>query len=329
METLDAWTNVIASPGKRTTGTAAQDIAVVGPGWHGQMPPGIAHTYISPTNNVWIINRIQANGQTDYPTVNALQRQITATPLSGYGKPYTPPPGTVEPNIDSKTPPGKQVNAMSADEFFTTLARALAVNQPSLADSAIIKRMATIGIAPGQDFSMARKSAAVAKEIRAGAKLGLESIEKHSKTMASIKNGWQTLDMCGDFGTDYLTRAGGRRRWAWLQPAGRCPLSGDDGRREREAAHGHEANTCSHFEAGKTPPANAFWFVTMYDATFFLVNNAEPIRAQLVRQHEEKRRRLARSVRAARVAWRGQAGQLAPSPRRQVRPHAAHVLAEA
>ena len=34
MPILDAWTNVIASPGKRTTGTKEGDYAIVGPSWN-------------------------------------------------------------------------------------------------------------------------------------------------------------------------------------------------------------------------------------------------------------------------------------------------------
>ena len=240
MQILDAWTNVIGSPGKRTTGTAEQDIAIVGPGWHGQLPRGIEHTFISPTSNVWIINRIQANGPHDYPAVNALQRQITATPLSSFGKPYTPPPGTVDPKIDSKTPPKKQVNAMSADEFFTALARQLMVNQPFAADSAVIRQMASIGIVPGQEFSMKTKDAATAKDIRSGARMGLEAIEKHIQThgideerlaharhVRQVRHRLSHARRCGD----------GR---SWLQSAGRRTVPDHDGRRDRQAAHGLE-----------------------------------------------------------------------------------------
>ena len=36
---------------------------------------------------------------------------MSVVPLSSYGKPYTPPPGTVDPSIDMKTAVREQVNA--------------------------------------------------------------------------------------------------------------------------------------------------------------------------------------------------------------------------
>ena len=48
---LDGWTNVFQVPGKRTTGTKAQTYAITGPGWSGELPPGVTE-YKSPTGIV-------------------------------------------------------------------------------------------------------------------------------------------------------------------------------------------------------------------------------------------------------------------------------------
>ena len=95
---LDGWTNVFSRcRATRTTGTGAQTYAITGPGWKGTLPAGIKE-YKSPTNIVWILGRIYCTGTPeDYAAVHALQDQVRLVPLSAYGKPYTPPPGKVDP----------------------------------------------------------------------------------------------------------------------------------------------------------------------------------------------------------------------------------------
>ncbi len=58
---LDGFTNVFQVPGKRTTGTKAQTYAITGPGWSGELPPGVTE-YKSPTGLVWILGRIYCTG---------------------------------------------------------------------------------------------------------------------------------------------------------------------------------------------------------------------------------------------------------------------------
>ncbi|MGE3871269.1 MAG: DUF1254 domain-containing protein, partial [Pseudorhodoplanes sp.] len=100
---LDGWTNVFQVPGKRTTGTKAQTFAITGPGWKGTLPAGVTE-YKSPTSIVWLLGRIYCTGTPeDYAAVHKLQDEFKLVPLSSYGKPYTPPAGTVDASIDMKT----------------------------------------------------------------------------------------------------------------------------------------------------------------------------------------------------------------------------------
>ena len=48
---------------------------------------------------------------------------MQAVPLSVYGKPYTPPKGTVDPNQDMSAPPD-QIDKMAAAAFFGLFAEA-------------------------------------------------------------------------------------------------------------------------------------------------------------------------------------------------------------
>src|SRR5262245_65704456 len=69
---LDMWTDVFESTGKRTTGTNAQLLAIVGPGWGGDLPAE-ARLIHSPTAIGWIIGRTQTNGKADYAAANQFQ----------------------------------------------------------------------------------------------------------------------------------------------------------------------------------------------------------------------------------------------------------------
>jgi hypothetical protein len=90
---LDAWTNVFASPDTRNGGGKPRTFAITGPGWHGTLPPDVLE-YKSPTALVWLLGRIYSSGTLeDYDAVHKLQDQITAVPLSSFGKPYLPPLG--------------------------------------------------------------------------------------------------------------------------------------------------------------------------------------------------------------------------------------------
>jgi hypothetical protein len=73
MTFLSAWTNVLAAPGKRTTGTGGGNILIAGPGWKGTVPAGMT-LISSPTNLVWIEGSTQYDGPSSLATVNAIQR---------------------------------------------------------------------------------------------------------------------------------------------------------------------------------------------------------------------------------------------------------------
>jgi hypothetical protein len=53
VQCMDAWTNVFAAPGIRTLGDTGATYAIVGPGWHGQLPANIEVLH-APTRMVWV-----------------------------------------------------------------------------------------------------------------------------------------------------------------------------------------------------------------------------------------------------------------------------------
>src|SRR5262249_26384443 len=121
---LDMWTDVFASPGWRTTGTAAGNYGIVPPGWAGALPAGVARID-APTPYVWIIGRIKTDGPSDYGAVHEIQAGLKITPLSGWGKGTAPVTARIDPGVDMKTPPKLQVDSMTAGTFFAYAAEIL------------------------------------------------------------------------------------------------------------------------------------------------------------------------------------------------------------
>ncbi|GLI94775.1 DUF1254 domain-containing protein [Methylocystis echinoides] len=272
MPMLDAWTNVFASPGKRTTGTKAGHFAVTGPGWTGTLPKGVTQLK-APTNMVWIIGRTQTNGPKDYPAVHKIQDGYRLTPLSAFGKPYTPAAGKVDSALDMKTAPVDQLRKMSAETFFNRLATLLKSNPPPAAEAPVLEKLKAIGVTPGEKFDPAKLDPAVAKGLEQSVSVAFEKLLAASKEVGAPTNGWRIPPMVlGNYGTDYGVRAvvalvglGANLPQDAVYPS--AYVDGD-GKTLTGAS-----KYVIHFDKGALPPVNAFWSITMYDpASFFVAN---------------------------------------------------------
>ena len=152
MPMLSGWSEVIKVAASTTTGGKAQTYAITGPGWSGTLPAGVTQVK-SPTGMVWILGRIYSTGTPeDYAAVHALQDKFSVVPLSAWGKPYTPPPGVVDPAFDMKTAVRKQVNALDAEAYFTPPGGADEDQPADRGGRADGRAMARIGLVPGKDF---------------------------------------------------------------------------------------------------------------------------------------------------------------------------------
>jgi hypothetical protein len=275
MQLLDAWTNVFAAPGKRTTGTGEGNFAVIGPSWKGDVPAGVKPIR-SPTNMVWLLGRTQTNGPAGFAAVHALQQQFTLTPLGAWGRPYTPPAAVpVDPRVDAKTPPAKQVQQMDADTFFKTLAALMALNAPGDADAPMVAKLGRIGIVPGGDFDMEKLGPATAKALGRAVQTARRRLAAAPAIGGEIENGWRVDRNLGRYGTEYLRRAliASAALGANLPEDALYPYTEVDGDgRKLNGTHRYVL----HFDKGQTPPTKAFWSLTMYNPEHFFVEN--PIR---------------------------------------------------
>lgn len=278
---LDMWTDVFASPGWRTTGTKAGTFVVAPTGWRPDLRERLAEEYRLPNNAqridaptpyVWIIGRIQTNGPQDYDAVHEIQSGLRITPLSQWGRPPEQVAQTIDPNIDMKTPPKVQVDRMPAAEFFATAAEILKRQPPHVTDQSMLPLLKRIGIEPGKSFdpgSNPTVKAALARVPEDAQKLMAWKLP----TLARVTNGWlMNTTTMGVYGNDYLKRAivAQQGLGANLPEDAIYPLNlTDEGGRPLDGANKYAL----HFSKGMTPPVDAFWSITLYDADGYQVSN--------------------------------------------------------
>jgi hypothetical protein len=276
MQMMDAWTNVFASPGKRTTGTKAGKFAIIGPNWTGEIPSDIQKIQ-APTNTVWIVGRIQTNGKSDYDSVRAIQKDCRLNPLPGSGD------GTASENVSNAfsgnlggkfLSPVEQVFQMDSQTFFQRFVNSLIENPAKPADGPVVKDMRAIGLVTGQ---LLPNSKGFQERLAAGFKEGLNAIQERTKgPLGRVINGWFAVgtgdEQVGTYGTQYLWRAtvavlglGANLSADAIYPRTTVDANGQplDGR----------FSYVMHFGAGDLPPANAFWSLTLYNSKQALVKN--------------------------------------------------------
>lgn len=272
MPMLDAYTNVFASPGTRTTGNEAHNFLITGPGWNGSVPAGMEQIK-APTNLVWLIGRTQVNSKADGDKVVVpLQKQYKLTPLSTWGKPYTPPAAKADPTVQ-KASPNEIIEAMPVEDFFNYMNKLLAVSPPASADAPVLEKFAKIGIGPGKKFDMAALSPEAQKAIKNIPKEVTDGFIENIKKVDKVVNGWKPLSKnIGTYGTNYTERAfvAYVGLGANLPEDAAYPSASFDA--DGKALNGSNKYVL-HFDKGKTPPANAFWSLTMYDAKGYMVPN--------------------------------------------------------
>jgi hypothetical protein len=172
-----------------------------------------------------------------------------------------------------KTPPKLQVDRMPAGPYFAYAAELLKLHPAHITDEPTIARMKRLGIERGRSFDIAKADPIVQKAMLNAPAAAQNLMQWKLATLARVVNFWSmNTDTMGVYGNYYLKRAiiaqvglGANLPEDAIYPfnlgdeLGR-PLDGDN-------------DYMLHFEAGATPPVNAFWSVTLYDQQGYPVAN--------------------------------------------------------
>jgi hypothetical protein len=249
---MDMVSDNVAVLGTRTTGQDGGVFTLVGP-----TAAASTDAIRSPTPWVWALARVLVNGPDDLPAAQAVLARF---------KVAAAPAGRPAPGADRNGPWANYFKAANA---------LLLENPPPATDVGMLRRIAPLGLG-SPTFDPARFSAQDASAIAAGVDDARQAIRSSGFGGRKV-GGWifQTSDT-GAFFQDYLGRAriavGGL---AALPPAEAMYLTavspGGDGRFDGD----HLWRL--RFGKGMTPPVDAFWSLTMYEAApeggFYLTRN--------------------------------------------------------
>ena len=265
MQLLDMWTDSFAGVGKRTTGTEAGNFVVVGPGWQGELPKGLPRIN-APTPFVWVIGRTRTDGTQDYDAVHKIQDGYKMTLLSQWGKEPQPITVKIDPSVDMKTPPVKQVRDMTPDAYFAYAAELLKVDGPYLTDQPPLARMKRLGIEAGQSFDPGKVDPVIRQALQTAPAAAQKALIAEWPKVGRHANDWVMNTDSGVYGANYLKRGA----VAMFEIGMNLPEDSIYPDTGTSPLDGHN-NYVIHFAKGGLPPVNEFWSVTIYDMQGFTV----------------------------------------------------------
>ncbi len=261
---MDAYTNNFAILGTRTTGPDGGTFRLVGPDEAAE-GPGVIR---APTPHVWALARILVDDQHDLEAARAVQAGIS---MQG-----------------PEAPAAVRHAQRSApwNEYFASADALIASNPPPATDTALLRRIAVLGIGSGR-FDAARFSPAEVSEIEAGvaeARTGA----RRAGLGAGFLDGWSYPKAeLGNFGQNYAYRAA-------VAVAGLAALPPVEAMYMRAVGESRGLyDGCRgwrlHFAADRLPPVDSFWSLSLYEATedgqFFFTDN--PLGRYAIRDRTE------------------------------------------
>ncbi|MCW1384922.1 DUF1214 domain-containing protein [Novosphingobium sp. KCTC 2891] len=256
------------SLGQRTHGGQLPPLFLHGPGYKGPVPAGMVDVP-SPTRYMNVAGRILVRSPEEYPQVHALQDKLAIYRWEDWRKGLKVPAPDVPARDIARGPEGTP----PALQFYYQLGSVLQdwVVRPQ--ERAIVHQLGRLGISTRGGFNPARLTASEVAAIVRGHDRAKEEVRQASLRLGLERNGWTTNYRGPRFGTDYLLRAAVAKDQIYVAvseeavyPIARVDANG----RKLDGTHRYRI----HFLPGQLPPVDAFWSITAYDDTGFMIPNS-------------------------------------------------------
>lgn len=247
---LDAYSNA-SNISRRTHPHSPRRIMVATTGWQGA-PPHDTDVFRVATPLMWLLMRIQAFDVDDLVAVHQIQDAVT---ISGTTEARRSWPVVSQGDVET-----------SWESYFVALDASLRINGIPAGDASHVAQFRPLGIADDNRCHPQGLDAAVAQGAHDGFNDAMTLIEESRSLLGRrLSVGWTRVLNKGAHGTNYLARAAMNfvglganvveencSYNTYVDAAGQ-KLDGSNGQTYR-------------LEIGDTPPADAFWSITLYEA---------------------------------------------------------------
>jgi hypothetical protein len=247
--------------GSRTSGNDGGSFMITGPGWKGEKPPGITKVLQCETEMTLAVYRTQLFDPSDIDNVKKVQAGYKVEPLSSFLGTSVP---VAAPAIDYIKPISQEEEKTSL-EVFNILNFILQFCPTDPSEKELMERFAKVGIGAGKTFDPTKLS----PEMKKAFEEGIGDAWKEFGTVVKEQLDTGKLASGDVFGTREFLKNNYLYRWIatigiWgnskqeaMYPVYRIDAAG-------ETLSGTSKYTLT-FAAGKLPPVNAFWSLTMYE----------------------------------------------------------------
>ena len=252
-------TNSFRYFGRRSSGTQARTVALVGPDWKGEIPAA-DEVVRAPTRDLYINLRVLVRNEADLAAAHVVQdgfalRQQPAATLAD-GPKLRPLTGKVDGKIDG-----------SVERVIDIINEAIARNPPPPAETPLLERFREVGIC-GKDCRFADLPAEIQQRWRALVpamiarfKTSLDANLTHLKKV----DGWLPFRLPRDFGSNYAMRAGSAANSGGIfgvEAAEATYFMAVADNDDEPLGQGRRYRL--HLPSGGLP-ADAFWSLTLYE----------------------------------------------------------------
>ncbi len=230
---------------------------ITGPTWKKPTPGGITMTYPCETQFALAIFRNQLLGDGDGAALSTIQQAFRVRTLGAFLR--KPIPNTVKPTQF----PGYVRSRADGVEFISYLNFILQYCAPHPSETALMARLARIGVGPGKPFDERQ----IPPDILEAMKKGVEdALAEVALALPKVRSLYQLYGsravMKGNFFNRFLGAKLGLYAGDWEETLF-IPVGVDAEGRPLDGANGNRYTL--RFPPGQLPPVNAFWSLTLYD----------------------------------------------------------------